>query len=146
MKTWIALLLGAVLVGLSGCATSSVDSRKQERYGAYSGLNPEQKSAVDRGEIKVGMTMDAVYIAWGKPSQVVASETAAGTTIRWLYPGTYLQGYSHWTYPGHFGPYHRYYFGPTLSHDYMVLNYVKAEVVFEGGVVKEWRTLPSPGQ
>lgn len=97
------------------------------------------------GQIKVGMTMDAVYIAWGKPTQVLTGESAKGATTTWLYMGTYLQGFSRWNYPGAFGPTDRYYFGPIMSHDYVTLNYIKAEVVFEGGVVREWRTKPQPG-
>jgi hypothetical protein len=32
--------------------------------------------------------MDAVYIAWGKPSQVLQGESSQGSTITWLYTGT----------------------------------------------------------
>src|SRR5690349_8087590 len=127
-----------------GCATSTLESRKQERYGVYSGLTSEQRISVDLAQIKVGMPMDAVYIAWGKPDQILTAETSAGTQLRWLYAGTYLQGFTHWTYPGPYGPFHRAYSGPDLAHDYVVLSYIRAEVVFEGGVVREWRTLPRP--
>jgi hypothetical protein len=151
MKTshgWIM----AVVAGLwlTGCATNNIDSRKQERYSAYSNLSPEQRTAVDSGQIKIGMTMDAVYIAWGKPSQVVAAENPTGSTITWLYSGSYLQSYSFWSHPAYFGPYDRYhgwgYSGPLLQHEYIPVNYIRAEVVFEHGVVKAWRTLPAPGR
>jgi len=145
----LSMTLGlAIVAGLPlGCATSTLESRKQERYGVYSGLSSEQKGSVDLGHIKVGMPMDAVYIAWGKPDQVLTAESAAGTQIRWLYSGTYLRGFTHWTYPGPYGRYYNGYGygGPDLVHDYVVLGYIRAEVVFEGGVVREWRTLPRPG-
>lgn len=149
MKTRLSLvalvaLVGMVLLG-TGCATSTLESRKQERYGAYTALAPDQKASVDQGTIRVGMPMDAVYIAWGKPSQVLAGESLAGAHVRWLYVGTHLEGFTYWTYYGAWGPYHGYY-GPELVHDYAVLNYISAEVVFEGGLVKEWRTLPRPGR
>jgi hypothetical protein len=89
-----------VMLTLTGCATSTIESRKQQRYGVYAGLTEAQKSAVDAGQIKVGMPMDAVYIAWGKPDQVLNAETSAGPQIRWLYAGTYLQSFTHWTYSG----------------------------------------------
>lgn len=132
-------------LALAGCATSTLESRKKERYGAYASLSSEQKASVDQAQIKVGMSMDAVYIAWGKPSQILTSETASGSQVRWLYSGTYLQSFSYWAYPGYYGPYRWGYCGPEFVHDYVVLNYIRAEVIFEGGLVKQWRTLPRPG-
>ena len=146
MKRISILALLAFL--LAGCATSNVESRKKERYRAYSVLSPEQRAAVDAGHIKVGMTMDAVYIAWGKPHQIAGGETPAGAQVMWLYSGTQLQGCTYWGYRGigpYRGPYHHSFYGPTLYHDYLPVGYVKAEVIFEQGVVKQWRTLPAPG-
>jgi hypothetical protein len=145
MKRILNLALPVFL--LVGCATSNVESRKKERYHAYSELPAEQRAAVDAGRIKVGMTMDAVYIAWGKPNQILAGETPAGAQVVWLYLGTQLQGYSYWGYQGfapYRGPYGPFY-GPMLFYDYLPVGYVKAEVIFEKDVVRQWRTLPTPG-
>jgi hypothetical protein len=144
MKASNTAALAILAVSLIGCATT-VETRKEQRYGAYSSLTSEQKLAVDLGQIKVGMPMDAVYIAWGKPNQTLTSETASGTQVHWLYAGTYLQSYTHWSYPSPYSPFHHSYFGPELAHDYVVLSYIRAEVIFEGGLVKQWRTLPRPG-
>jgi len=142
MKTWPLILLGGLL--LVGCATSTIETRKQERHGAYSELPAEQKAAVDTGKIKVGMSMDAVYIAWGKPADILTSESSKGTLVTWLYRGTYLQEYRYWTHQGYY--YGRgYYSAPYLAHDYYPQSYVSAEVIFEGGAVKEWRNLSSRG-
>ncbi len=131
------------MILLSGCATSTVETRKQERYGAYSALADEQRSLVDQGKIKVGMTMDAVYIAFGKPNEVLQEETQAGSTTRWLYHGSTLQEYRQWRYryvrAGRFN-----YTEPYMAYDYYLQPYVRSEVVFQNGVVKEWRTLPTP--
>ena len=53
-----------VCVLLAGCATSTIESRKKERAATYGALPLEQKEFVDKGQIKVGMSQDAVYIAW----------------------------------------------------------------------------------
>lgn len=140
MKRFFILALAGAL--LTGCA-STVEMRKKERYAAYTELSPEQRSAVDVGQIKVGMSKDAVYIAWGKPQQILASESPAGTNEVWIYMGTYLHGYSYWGYRPYCGPYH-YYYGPSLYYDYQPVAYATAEVIFEKGVVKQWRTLPQP--
>ncbi len=142
MKNCLWLLLACLF--LTGCATSTVEKRKQERYGAYASLAPEFKSAVDQGQIQVGMPMDAVYIAWGKPAQVLQSSSAQGTTTTWVYHGSQLQAYHYWTYYGYRA--HGYYWGqPYLATDYYSHEYIRAEVVFENGLVKEWRTWPAPG-
>lgn len=140
------LLLLAAMVLLSGCATSTIESRKKERYQAYSELTPEQRAALDAGQIQIGLTMDAVYVAWGKPHQVVKAGTAAGEQTTWLYLDAQLQGYTYWGYRGYSPSRARYgyYSGPTLQHDYVPVPYVRAEVIFEQGVVKQWRTLPAP--
>ncbi len=139
-KAVICLLAGLVLCG---CA-STVESRRKEKPAAYAELAPEFRPLVDAGRIKVGMPMDAVYIAWGKPSQTVHSESSSGETVTWLYNGTYLQEYRYWSYqPFFYGGYRPYsYAAPYLDYDYVPYNYVRAEVVFQDGVVKQWRTLP----
>lgn len=137
------LVLLAPLILFCGCATSTVDKRKQERYGAYSQLSPEARSLVDQGKIKVGMSMDAVYIALGKPSQILSGESSGGSTTTWLYHGTYLESHRYWSYRSvHYGS--RCYAEPRLEYDYYPRSYVRAEVVFENGLVKEWRSLPQP--
>ena len=132
---------------INRCATNNLESRKKDRYAAYSELTPEQRAAVDAGQIKVGMTMDAVFIAWGKPHQIVQGESSAGAQTVWLYMDTALQsqtylGYRPRAYYG--GGYGHYYPTPELRHDYVPVGYVKAAVIFEKGLVKQWRTLPAP--
>ena len=140
----LPFLAGMILLGLllAGCAHTTVDTRKQERAAAYAGFSEEQKQLVDQGQIKVGMTMDAVYIAWGKPSQVVSEETPDGMLTTWLYQDTHLESYRYWTYGNYYG--RRGYTQPYLAHDYYARPYVSAEVSFQDGVVKQWRTLPHP--
>lgn len=140
------LVLGscAGLICLSGCATqSTVQSRRQEKPAAYAALPDDQRRLVDSGEIKVGMNEDAVYIAWGKPAQVLQSEDASGHVTTWLYQGTTTDEYVRWRYQELAGPR-----GPIftrrLDTDYNVRDYVSAELVFQDGRLKSWRTLPKP--
>ena len=153
MKTFGLILLLALV---SGCATpkSTVESRKTERATAYAAMKPEERALVDQGHIKIGMPEDAVYIAWGQPSQVQNSESAAGTLTTWIYTGTGYQERRYWTY-------HRYGYGyhgrgrhgpgygyvqplPTLDYEYIPYRYTSAEVVFEKGLVKSWKHLSPP--
>jgi len=154
MKLFGLMLLLAVFA--SGCATkSTVETRKAERASAYAALAPEERALVDQGHIKIGMPEDAVFIAWGHPSQVQKSETAAGPVTAWIYTGTGYQEHRRWNYNrygyGYYGGGHRGYGYvpplPTLDYEYIPYRYTAAEVVFEKGVVKSWKhTSPPPVQ
>ena len=132
VKFGFALLLAGLF--LTGCATSTIDSRKQERASAYAALSPEFKSLADGGQIRKGMTEDAVYIAWGKPAQILHQEDQQGAATIWLYEGGWMEETRYWTGRRH----------PRLEHDYQPRAYVRAEIVFVNGQVVSWRTLPQP--
>lgn len=133
----IFLSLALVLVG---CATTNnFEKRRAERLSAYNTLSPEFKAAVDQGEIKVGMPQDAVYIAWGAPSEILKSENERGATMRWLYYGSYMQENRYWT-----GSRGRGFPSERLEHDYIPRDYVSAEIIFSNGAVKSWSMKPRP--
>ncbi len=142
-KIFSLLIVAGGCLWIAGCATSTIESRKQERYGVYSELQPEARSLVDQGKIKVGMTMDAVYIAWGKPSQELHSESARGARTTWLYQDTQLQEYRYWSSRPYYTQGH-YFATPTLEYDYYPRSFVRAEINFENGVVKDWQTFAAP--
>jgi hypothetical protein len=136
---WLIFLAGL----LAGCATSTIESRKRERVLAYDSLPPQTRSLVDRGAVAVGMTMDAVYIAWGQPSQILNGQSDQGSLTTWLYHGTQWEEHRYWNYRTvRIG--RHYYTEPMLDYDYYPRDYVRGEVVFENGLVKSWRTLAQP--
>lgn len=129
MKPFLPLFVLTCLI--AGCATSTVETRRQERAAAYASLPADMKVLVDQGRIKVGMLMDAVYIAWGPPAQVLQSENQGGAATIWLYEGGWMEENRYWS--------HR-----RLERDYQPRTYVRAQVVFVNGLVKEWHALPQP--
>lgn len=153
MKTFGLILLLAALV--SGCTTtkSTVETRKAERASAYAALKPEDRALVDQGHIRIGLEEDGVYIAWGQPSQIQNSESAAGAVTTWIYTGTGYQEHRYWNYNRYgYGAYsgrygHRYGYAapmPTLDYDYVPYRYTAAEVIFEKGMVKSWKQISPP--
>jgi hypothetical protein len=143
------MLLLLLVAFLCGCATTIAD-RKKERLATYSQLPAETQSLVDAGQIKVGMPKDAVYIAWGKPDQLIQSESDQGRTETWLYHGSVLRPYNYWNYGyaiwswGPHGGYYPYYSFPYIDVDWYPQYYVSGEVQFENDRVKHWRSLPRP--
>jgi hypothetical protein len=138
---WSILAAGVLVV--AGCKSSTVETRKTERSAAYSSLPADQRELVDKGQIKIGMTEDAVYIAWGQPSQVVTSEDSNGRVTTWLYHGTVLEENRFWTYR-EVSRDGRTYLERYLDRDYNARDYISSEITFAKGVVIRWRTLPKP--
>lgn len=139
-----ALGLALVLAGL-GCATpSTVDTRRQERATAYAALPAEHRTAADKGQLKVGMSEDAVYIAWGKPAQILQKGDASGESTSWLYHATTSDTYLNWRYQTMIRSDGSTFLDRTLDRDLEVREYVSAELTFADGRLKSWRTLPRP--
>lgn len=131
VKNGLFLLLGIWLV--TGCATSTIETRRRERAEGYASLSPETKTLVNDGQIRRGMTEDAVYIAWGKPAQILHEEDQRGMVTTWLYHGGWLEETRYWSYHSR-----------TPLYDYQPRTYVSAEITFVNGAVSSWRTLPKP--
>ena len=138
------LLFLSLSLLLVGCASTAknFDKRRTERLSAYNALSPDFRAAVDQGQIKIGMSQDAVYIAWGPPSEVLKSANEQGELTRWLFYGSYLQEQRYWT--GSRGGYHRGIPSERLQFDYIPRDYVSAEILFANGVVKSWSMQPRP--
>jgi len=131
----------------AGCATkSTIESRRVERSSAYDTLPADQKTMVDAGQIRVGMSADAVYIAWGKPNEILESEDPQqGHLTFWRYYGSWLQENRYWAYREvNRGPRGGIYLERYLTSDYSPRDYVRSEIVLKDGKVISWRTLPKP--
>lgn len=145
-----ATLLLLFVLFLSGCATTSIDSRRSERTAAYRTLKPEFQRLVDEGRIAVGMPADAVYIAWGKASEVIQGQSAQGPTETWRYYATRARPYRYWDYgpyvsPSHgfIRPYESDYYNyntpiPYLERDYYPQHSLRGEVTLQNGLVQHW--------
>ena len=148
-----ATLLSAVLVTLVlGCASTppndpkAVAKRKAEKPSIYAALSPENQAAVDQGQIKVGMTEDAVYLAWGKPAQVLKGGDTSGEFTTWLFQGTTTDSYHSWRYREYPRRDGSTYLERTMDTDYAFRDYVSAELHFRQGALVSWRMLPKPSE
>lgn len=139
------LFVATTCLFLAGCATkSTIDTRRAERSSFYETLPADQKAIVDSGQIRVGMTADAVYIAWGKPSEVLEHEDASGHYTTWRYYGSVFEETRYWAYREVNGGPSGVYLERYLTSDYNPRDYVRSEITFKEGRVLQWRTLPKP--
>lgn len=129
-----------------GCATtkSTIESRKAERAEDYAKLSAEHRSLVDQGQIKAGLSEAAVFIAWGKPAQVLHAGDATGETTTWLYHGQTSDDYLFWRFHPVLRPDGTSYLTRTLDRTVDVRSYVSAELTFRAGQLVSWRMLPKP--
>lgn len=139
IASWILVAAGL------GCTTpTTVATRRQEKAAAYAALSAELRAAVDEGRLKVGLSEAAVYIAWGKPAQVLHSGDAAGERTIWLYHGTTSDNHLVWRYQTMLRPDGSTFLDRTLDRSLNVREYVAAELTFQEGKLTAWRTLAQP--
>ncbi len=130
-------LVLCVALGLSACQ-STVTSRKKQRPAAYQALPLGERVLVDAGRIGPGMDTNAVYLAWGPPSEILA-EPGDDATVTWLYYGTGTRDVRNW----HWNP-DTYWGSYDIRHNRVPLRYLEAEVTFHDGRVSGWHTYPVP--
>ncbi|HTI70705.1 MAG TPA: hypothetical protein VMF06_12115 [Candidatus Limnocylindria bacterium] len=134
---------------ITGCATSATDprniaKRQQERAAAFQALSAEDQALVSKGQIRVGLSPDAVYIAWGQPAQTLQSEDNTGRSETWLYEDSTTDEYIYWNYREVRRPDGSAYFDRFPDRTYNFRDFVSAELVFKDGKLARWRTLPRP--
>jgi hypothetical protein len=104
-----ALLFGisASAIILTGCSTT--ESRISDHPEIFQSLSPNDQALVSRGQIRSGMSANAVWLAWGSPEQKAVGDMRGRPTETWIYVNytTYPYGYGY-GYP--YGPY-RYGYG-----------------------------------
>jgi hypothetical protein len=145
MKSFSCIL--AFILCVVGCATkNTIQSRRQERSAAYTVLTSEQRALVDQGKIKSGMSEDAVYVAWGRPSEMLKGESGGNSTTTWVYTRTAAQERRYWNLhqrdPADVRNAYRYL--PTIDSEFVPVRQTASEVVFENGLVKSWRQIMTP--
>ena len=157
------VVLSALLLG--GCETTQ--DRIAQRPEAYNALSARDRELVQRGQIREGMSRDAVYIAWGAPNQRGPGRHRGSSTETWIYfdtqagdyyPPPFAYGYGGF-YGGGFGGsfLHRHRSGRLHRHVYYdpfydpwfyrrtsVVSYPERVVSFQNGRVISFQFLPPP--
>ena len=80
---WVGALGTLVLV--AGCQSSGVARRKTQSMEAYLALDAATRRLVDKGKIQNGMDTNAVFIAWGPPTDVFSVDIPGGQRLVWNY-------------------------------------------------------------
>ena len=89
--------IAASAIIIAGCSTT--ESRISEHRDLFNSLSPNDQALVSRGQIRVGMSQNAVWLAWGSPDQKAAGAMRGRETETWIYMNTTSYGYPYGGYP-----------------------------------------------
>ena len=119
--------------------TSTIESRIQNNPQLYSALTGPEKKAVSKGLIIKGMSQDAVYLAWGRPSGIIERNSYGKSIEKWRYSSLMPVVNQNFLY----NDYHYYHHYDHCSPFYHSTNvgyvpYTSAVVEFETQKVTSW--------
>jgi len=126
MKTMLAAISATIL--LVSCVPSTPQGRIQQSPQMFHSLSAKDRALSERGQLARGMSPDAVYIAWGTPSNTFMGYYKGQASERWdyaasrpVYSSTFFSSYGY-GYGGGYGRYGHHYsgigygFGPEISY------------------------------
>jgi hypothetical protein len=96
----LTFAIAAGVLIFSGCATPG--GRISQNPQIYQSLSPGDQALVSQGQIRKGMSMEAVWLAWGTADQTVPASIHGRPAETWVY-------LRYETPPSYGGPY---YYGP----------------------------------
>lgn len=76
-----AAVLAPLLLALAGCATP--EGRIKKNPELFDALPPDVQAQVRKGQVGIGFSQDAVFLALGKPDRMYTRQAEAGTTEIW---------------------------------------------------------------
>lgn len=135
--------------GLSSC-TSALEHRITKNPQLYQRLSVQDQGLVSRGEIREGMTKEAVFLAWGRADYISSGKDRGAPIDKWIYldshpvyTPTYRFGfgpmYYGYGYAGYWDPYWAGW-GPSVTY----MPYQRATVEFRNDRVIRFMSAPAP--
>jgi hypothetical protein len=128
------LAIAAGVLFLTSCSTPQ--TRISEHPDFYQSLSQRDQALVSQGQIRIGMSRTAVWLAWGSPDRKIVGNMGGGTTETWLYIyyATYYPPYASWGPWAYFGdpfydPFYYSYIPPSIPYPGKVVTFAKGRVV-----------------
>src|SRR5438552_7355418 len=94
-----SLTLGIAASALILASCSTTETRISKHPEIYQSLSARDQAMVSQGQIRAGMSLNAVWLAWGSPDRKIVGNMRGRPTETWIY-------INYTTYPGpYYGPY-----------------------------------------
>jgi hypothetical protein len=122
----LALATGALI--LTSCSTPQ--TRISEHPDLYQSLSHRDQALVGEGQVRIGMSRTAVWLAWGSPDRKIVGNMGGGPTETWLY--IYYATYPYYPSYGLGSPWA--YFGDPF-YDPFYYSYIPSSIPYPGKVV-----------
>ena len=90
----LTLGLATAAIVLSSCSTPQ--TRISEHQDLYESLSHRDQALVTQGQIRIGMSRMALWLAWGSPDRKIIGNMGGGRTETWIY--TYYASYPYYPY------------------------------------------------
>ena len=98
-----ASVLGIATVVLTLTSCSTPQTRISDHPDLYQSLSSRDQALVSQGQIRYGMSRNAVWLAWGSPDSKVIGNMRGHSTETWVY--VYYVTYPYYyPYYGAYGP------------------------------------------
>jgi len=104
-----ALTLGLATGALILTSCSTPETRISDHPDLYQSLSARDRALVSQGQIRPGMSRNAVWLAWGSPDQKIIANMRGHPTETWIY--VYYATYPYYPYYGPYEPY-----GPGIGY------------------------------
>src|SRR5437868_1496826 len=99
------LLLALAAAGLCLTSCETTENRISEHQDQFNSLSPRDQALVRQGQIRSGMSMNAVWLAWGSPAQKTYGEMRGHAAESWIYVENRSAPYGSAYYPYYgYGP------------------------------------------
>jgi hypothetical protein len=122
---------------LTSCST--IESRISENPEIYRNLSSRDQALVNQGQIRYGMSRNAVWLAWGSPDSKVIGNMRGHSTETWIY--VHYATYPYYPYYDPYGPgfgffgdpfYDPFYYSlipPSIPYPYKTVTFSNGRVV-----------------
>ena len=99
--------IATAAIVLTSCSTPQ--TRISEHPNLYQNISHRDQALVNQGQIRIGMSRPAVWLAWGSPDRKIIGNMGGGTTETWVY--TYYANCPYYPY----GPLDEYFGAPLYN-------------------------------
>jgi hypothetical protein len=134
-----ALTFGIAIGAMVFTSCSTIESRISENPEIYRNLSSRDQALVNQGQIRYGMSRNAVWLAWGSPDSKVIGNMRGHSTETWIY--VHYATYPYYPYYSPYGPgfgffgdpfYDPFYYSlmpPSIPYPYKTVTFSNGRVV-----------------
>jgi hypothetical protein len=137
----LVFTLAILALVANGCQSSGIKERRARKGDVYRAFDAETRKLVDKGRIQNGMDTNAVFIAWGTPTDSFSMDVpGGGQRLIWNYEEKWAYEKKEVVVKGN--SYGKPIYGVETRR--IPITYLKKSVTFAAGKVVQWKRYDPP--